>query len=327
MVTVNNGYPQSVSVLLGNGSGGFAGKTDIATGVGPLAVAVADLDGDGNPDIVTANDGISGLDVVGATVSVLLGDGSGGFAARTDFAAGTGCCSVAVGDFNGDGAPDLVTANGAEGWDAGDVPGNSVSVLLGNGSGGFAGKTDFATSAYPKQVVVADVNKDGNQDLVTANRGTWSDPGATVSVLLGNGAGGFAAGTDFSTGALPTALAAGDLDGDGIPDLVTANEGGRSVSVLLGNGSGGFAPRTDFAMGAVAFSPYSVVVVDLNGDGKADVATSNNRHDVDPFGVVVDYSAVLVRLGNGDGTLAGSNELGGQTSFATGMGPCRARRR
>jgi hypothetical protein len=74
-------------------------------------------------------------------------------------------------------------------------------------------------------------------------------------------------------------------------------------------------------MGDVAFSPYSVVVVDLNGDGKADVATANNRHDVDAFGVVTDWSSVLVRLGNGDGTLSGSNELGGQMSYATGMGP------
>lgn len=320
LVTANNGYPNSVSVLLGNGSGGFASKTDFTTGVGPLAVAVGDFDKDGDLDIVTANDGISGLDVVGATVSLLLGNGSGGFSARTDYAAGTGCCSVAVGDFDGDGNPDLATANGAEGWSDADVPGNSVSVLLGGGSGGFS-RTDFATGAYPKQVVVADLDKDGDQDLVTANRGTWSEPGSTVSVLLGDGSGGFAARTDVTTGALPTAVAVGDLDNDGNLDVVSANEDGKTVSVLLGDGSGGFAPKRDFTMGDVAFSPSSVVVADLNGDGKTDVATSNNRHDVDPFGVATDRSSVLVRLGNGDGTLAGSNELGGQTSFATGMGP------
>lgn len=323
LVSSDGGYPRTVSVLLGTGNGGFAARTAFAPARQPGAIATGDVNEDGHVDVVMATS--TPEDVFGplvGVVSVLYGDGAGRLsAAAAAFPTGIGACAVAVADLDKDGHLDIVTANGAEGWDAGDAPGNSVSVLLGDGSGGFAAHADFATGAYPKEVKVADLDKDGNLDLVTCNRGTWEAYGNTVSVLRGNGSGGFAAKTSFTTGALPTAVAVGDLDKDGDLDLVSANEGDTTVSVLLGNGSGGFASKRDFTMGDVAFSPRSVVVADLDGDGRADVATSNNRHDVDPFGLTVDRSSVLVRLGNGDGTLAGSNQPGGQTSFATAMGP------
>ncbi len=69
----------------------------------------------------------------------------------------------------------------------------------------------------------------------------------TVSVLLGTGAGGFGAKTDFATGAVPASVAIGDLNGDGKPDLAVANFNSNTVSVLLGNGTGGFGAKTDFA--------------------------------------------------------------------------------
>ena len=106
---------------------------------------------------------------------------------------------------------------------------NTVSVLLGNGSGGFGAKTDFATGPHPYSVAVGDFNGDGEDDLAVAN----ATP-CTVSVLLGNGSGGFGAKTDFATGTQPTTRRrAADFNGDGKLDLAVANYGANTVSVLL----------------------------------------------------------------------------------------------
>lgn len=92
----------------------------------------------------------------------------------------------------------------------------------------------FNVGTNPKAIVIADFNGDGKPDLATANAGAGS-----ITVLLANGSGGFsaAANSPFSVGTNPRSLAIGDFNGDGIPDLVTANFGGNSITVLLGNGS------------------------------------------------------------------------------------------
>jgi hypothetical protein len=96
-------------------------------------------------------------------------------------------------------------------------------------------------------------------------------------------------------------VAIGDVNGDGKPDLVTANHSANTVSVLLGNGNGTFGPKTDFATGSL---PSSVAIDDLNGDGKPDLVTANHN-----------ASTASVLLGNGDGT------FGPKTDFMTGSGP------
>jgi Domain of unknown function (DUF4347)/FG-GAP-like repeat len=224
LVTAN--YSGStVSVLLGSISGGFTPKTDFAVGLGATSVSVGDFNGDGKLDVVTANASSS-------DVSVLLGNGSGGFAPKTDFAVGGIPTSVSVGDFNGDGKLDLVVANYFNDNDNSALLQNnsSVSVLLGNGSGSFAPKTDFALGLGRTSVNVGDFNGDGKLDLVTANYGSNN-----VSVLLGNGSGGFAPKTDFAAGGIPTSVSVGDFNGDGKVDLATANVLGDNVSVLLNN--------------------------------------------------------------------------------------------
>jgi hypothetical protein len=213
------------------------------------------------------------------------------FTAKTDFATGRRPISVAVADVNGDGHPDLVIAS---------VSDNTVSVLLGTGTGGFGMKTDFTTGTRPVSVAIADVNGDGRPDLLTANYPGGNQDGS-VSVLLGNGSGAFAAKTDFATGSGPVLVTVADVNGDGKPDLVTANQGGPTVSVLLGNGSGAFAAKTDFA---TENNPYSVAVADVNGDGKPDLVTANPNYDT-----------VSVLLGTGSGAFAA------KTDFATGAVP------
>ena len=301
LATANNGSA-SVSVLLGDGNGGFGAATNFATGgLNPSAVAVADFNGDGKLDLATAN-------ALSDTVSVLLGDGNGGFGTAASFAAVSPFLnSVAVGDFNGDGKPDIV-ATGASilvalndggghfgpqtsfAYDqvihsvtVGDFNGdgkpdlaaaenlNKVEVLLGNGSGGFGSATTFAAPTTGLPVAVGDFNGDGKQDLATPANGD------AVSVLLGDGSGGFGTAASFGVGSGPNggpfAVAVGDFSSDAKQDLATVQPNANTASVLLGDGSGGFGAAANFAVGGE--QPLAVAAGDFNGDGKADLATAD----------------------------------------------------
>ena len=285
LIVANTGG-SNVSVLLGDGLGGFATKADFATGSGPISVTSADVNGDGLVDLIAAN-------IYSDSVSVLLGNGAGGFAAKTDFATGRSPSSVTSTDVNGDGKLDLMVANSIS---------SSVSVLLGNGAGSFAAKVDFTTGSSPFSVTSADVNGDGKLDLIVANSSNFSN---SVSVLLGNGAGSFAAKTDFTTGTAPVSVTSADVNGDGLVALIVATYGSNSVSVLLGNGAGSFAAKTDFAAGT---DPISVTSADLNGDGLVDLIVGN-------FANPSVNGIVSVLLGDGKGGFTA------KTDFDTGAMP------
>jgi hypothetical protein len=261
----------------------FGTATDFAVGRGPESVAVGDFNRDGNPDLATANTGD-----YSNNVSVLLSDGSGGFGTATNFGAGSGSTSVAVGDFNRDSNPDLAVANQ-------DSSSNNVSVLLGNGSGGFGSATNFPVGNRPFSVAVSDFNGDSNLDLAVANFDSNN-----VSVLLGDGNGGFGAAASFPVGTNPWSVAVGDFNGDGNADLAVANYISDNVSVLLGDGNGGFGAATDFPVGR---GPRSVAVSDFNRDGNLDLVTAN-------FG----YNNISVLLGDGNGG------FGAATDFPVAVG-------
>ncbi len=249
LVTSNSG-DSTVSVLLGDGFGGFEPKADFPTGGYPNFVVVADLTGDALPDLATANSNDD-------SVSILRGLGDGRFGPKTDLPAGAVPRAVAVTDLNGDGAADLVTANSG---------GDTMSVLLANGSGSFAPKVDYATRSGPFAVVAADLNGDHHVDVIVANRYD-----RTVSVRHGNGTGRFGPRTSYATGPLPTSLGVANLNGDAIPDLVVATAGAETVSVHLGT-PGGFAPMATFRIG---LEPSAVALGDLDGDGATDIVTTD----------------------------------------------------
>jgi hypothetical protein len=139
----------TVSVLLGNGNGTFGAKTDFGTGINPNSVAIADLNADGRRDLAVTNGGAN-------TVSVLLGNGDGTFGAKADFGTGIYPASVAIADLNADGRPDLAVASAQS---------NAVSVLLGKGDGIPGPGPTSAPGAAPVSVAIADLNADGRPDL------------------------------------------------------------------------------------------------------------------------------------------------------------------
>jgi hypothetical protein len=293
IVVGNEGGPfkpaNSVSVLLGNGTGTFESQQTFAVGNTLDSVAVADLNGDGSPDIVVTNRG--SFSNPANSASVLLGNGDGSFQTQQTYSVGSYPASVAVADLNGDGKPELVVANERS---------NSVSVLLGSGDGSFQPQYTFSVGSYPYSVGVADLNGDGVPDIVVANRGSSFHPDDSVSVLLGNGDGSFQSQRTYTVGPEPDSVAVADLNGDGIPDIVVADEYDDAVSVLLGNGDGSFQLPYTYSVGSF---PASVTVADLNGDGKLDLVVAN------------DINTVSVLLGNGDGSFQA------QKNYAIGSFP------
>jgi len=246
----------TISVILGNGDGSFQAPVQYPTGVTPLAVAIADFNGDTKLDMAVAN-------ASDKTISVLLGNGDGTFQPHVDYPAGATVLAVALGDVNRDGKADLITANYSS---------DKVAVFIGNGDGTFQPHVDYATGVRPNSVTVVDLNKDGKLDLVTAN---YDANTHSISVLLGNGTGSFPTHVELAVGTTPKgpySAVAGDVNGDGKLDLVTANGDGNTVSVLLGNGDGSFQTHVEYPVVGAA---KAVEVADLNGDSAPDLAVPN----------------------------------------------------
>ncbi len=274
IVTANAGASH-VSVLMGTGSGTFGITRDFASGGYSKSIAESDFNGDGRPDVVVANS-------YDNTVSLLLGNGDGTFQPPRSSATGAYPTSVVAVDLNGDGKPDVAVANYDD---------NTVSVLLGNGDGTFQPQEVVNPHEFlGNSLVVGDLNGDGRPDIaLTAN----FSPGG-VSVLLGNGDGTFQTQSASAGPAEPLGLynvVVADLNGDGRPDIITANYNDNSVSVLIQNRDGTFQTRRTFSIGAGGSGPEGLAVAALTANGIPDIVTSNYRS-----------GNISILLGNGDGT-------------------------
>jgi hypothetical protein len=277
----------TVSILMGNGNGTFQPAHAFATGANPTSVTVGDLTGNGMLDIVTGNRGYS---TNGPSVSVLMGNGDGTFQAPITFALTNlrnDGVSVAIGDMNHDGRLDLVVAGDANASPTHGV----VDVFLGHGDGTFslASATNLSGS-WPEPVKLADLNGDGNLDVV-APLGLGN---VGVALLMGNGNGTLGSPTYVATGANPASVAVGDVNGDGKLDLVTATDFSfGSVSVLLGNGDGTFTDAQSELLDYGA--PRAITVGNFNGDTFPDLAL------IDPFygnDIVDNIASVLLNGAN-----------------------------
>ena len=232
---VTNFQDDTVSVLRGNGSGGFDSEDAIAVGDGPTAIVFGDFDGNGDLDAATTN-------FFDETVSILLGDGNTLTRQDTDIPVGSSPIDIAAGDLNGDGKSDLVVTNRSS---------NTLSLLLSNGGTGFTGFTPQTLTSSslvtPVSVVLSDVNGDTELDAIVSNQGN-----DTVAILLNDGMGNLSvtASLDVGAGSDPDGVAVGDVNADGIPDIVTANASTNEISIFTGGGNGAFEPVAAVDVGA-----------------------------------------------------------------------------
>ncbi|NUN69346.1 MAG: VCBS repeat-containing protein, partial [Bacteroidetes bacterium] len=252
--------------FLNNGSGSFGSAATFSTSASPTALSLGDIDTDGDLDVVyvasgqgrrqsnngsgafsdeygfsSAHAGIVVADVnndgdldviytydnsIFSNVTVYNNSGTGVwsslFTGSGSYTLGYTPTGVVVRDFNNDGYVDVVTTG---------LPTNgTISYLQNNQNGTFAARVDYsvATSAQPRGLTAADVDGDGDLDIIVAN-----GAGDNAKLFLNNGSGVFSNGGEYATGDNPYAIASADLNGDGLMDIATANNGGGSVSVKM----------------------------------------------------------------------------------------------
>jgi hypothetical protein len=273
----------SVAIFIGDGKGGFKLEGHIAVDTLPKGLAVADVNGDGHLDLIVAS-------AWGYTSSILLGDGKGGFSLAEQPDAGGQTSRLILADFNGDGHLDMALAAHVDGL---------IHVLLGDGMGGFGLPSDIGKVAVAYSLAAGDFNHDGRMDLAVT-QGPLAGAGH-VGILKGDGFGGFSIG-GITTSNDPSSVQVGDLNGDGILDLVVSgaqpqNTGGNFVATFLGDGSGNFTPHTTMSLGTGNIKG-ELAVGDFNGDGKLDVAVAPAGTSTGPG------NQVLVFLGDGAGGLS-----------------------
>lgn len=314
-LAATNGIGGDVAVLLGEENGRFDVPEEVDVGLEPRALMTGDFNGDGAADVVVGND-------QDANVVTLLGDGEGSFQGTvivtpTDIEAFGGLAS----DFNGDGHLDVAVSGrrnfstetiiafgdgtGAftsqqqvgtvqlfEGnFDIADADGDGnmdlfvgatdgFRVSLATGSGSFAFPLHTSSFGMDGSITVADFNLDGNVDVAMPRSGNLE-----VNVFLGDGAGGFTAGSAFLAGSAHTAIAAGDVNGDGLMDLAYAGRafpGAARMEVALGDGLGGFAPQGAHLTRRDA-REISVADVDLDGHEEVIVSGGGVLVEVEVF--------------------------------------------
>jgi len=282
----------------------------LPAGMGPVAIATGDIDGDGKVDAVVIDEGTGT-----GGVTVLLGQGNGSFVhvgtcvagptpnadCREDsdcglhgtcsgalVQAGQGSVAVIIDDFNRDGRADLAVVNKVS---------NDVTILRGTAAGTrfFTMVQTIAVGEAPVAIVASDLNGDGYIDLVVTNQDSDN-----IAVVEGRGDGSFGAARFFDTGSAgsaPSGLALADMNRDGALDLLVSNNRSSDVSVLLGDGRGNFAAPRAFVADQ---DPLALTAADVNGDGLPD-AVSVNRGSQAPD--------VAVLLGRADGGLDGVEDL------------------
>ena len=250
-----NSGPFTLSILTNGGNGDFALAPAPSVDGGVDWVGAPDVRGCGKVDLICAS--YYELD----TISVLTNQGNGGFALSSKLELPYADYDFMAADMDRDGRADLICASNRR----------TLAVLTNNGSGGFSGDALYATGTWPWSgpvaVMAADVNGDGEVDLICAN-----GYANTLSVLTNNGRGGLILADTLAVGASPYTAAVADINGEGKVALISANSGDDTLSVLTNNGIGGFVTAGTYSVGRY---PYSVVAADLNGDGKLDLVCAN----------------------------------------------------
>ncbi|MGA3041686.1 MAG: choice-of-anchor tandem repeat GloVer-containing protein [Bryobacteraceae bacterium] len=287
MGTGNGAY-----VYLNNGDGTFA--TPVLYGPGWIdSIVVADINGDGKNDLMVSS-------YLASAVWVMLGNGEGGFTAGSSFATDGYPNNLVVADFNGDKKLDFATSNRNGQW---------VTVGLGNGDGTFRSSQSYGYSFGNaiNGIATADLNNDGNLDIVEAGGGT----GVGLTVMLGSSHGVFGAPTSVTLGCgnVANSVALGDVNRDGNVDAVaTTTNGGcqnNEVAVLEGLGTGNFNAPVYYSTGSTEQST-SIQLADFRGDGRLDIVVSNGD------------GSLSVLLNNGQGVYGAATVIAGASGADAG---------
>ena len=246
-IDVVNSQTNALTLMAGDGSGGFGAAATIPLSTAPAGLALGDFNEDGDVDVIVSG---SALDI-----PVLLGTGAGAFTAASPITVGFASLVADPGDFNNDGNLDVII-----GGTAGDM-----AFVAGNGDGTFDAPVQTTIGTGIIQFVIADFNNDGRLDAVASDRGT-----GLVSLLTGDGSGGFASTLTLTPGAgARVRQGSGDINNDGNADLAVTIGAGQAMQSLiyLGDGAGGFAPPIDAQSGGTA---QYTSAADMTGDGVPD---------------------------------------------------------
>jgi hypothetical protein len=284
VIVVAFGYTITGSILLGNGDGTLQLPVPLNqnAGSGYSAAASADFNGDGKLDLLLLTPDFGS----GATMAILLGNGDGTFQGPVTYPVPNAPYLV-LDDFNRDGKPDIAISGGILGS-------GQVTILINNGDGTFKSPANYSISGNVEALAAADLNADGNLDLVVPTGGS----SAAISVLLGNGDGTFGNPIVYASNLLSiysTSIAVNDFNGDGKLDLALTDSAGptNAVAIVLGNGDGTFQSLP--LLYSAGLLPAGVVSVDANGDGKPDLAVAGG------YGVA-SYFSLTTLINRGDGT-------------------------
>jgi len=244
-----------ITVLLGNGTGGFPEQHDYLKGEGQADIITMDFDDDDDIDVAVTS-------YWDATITVYLNNGSGFFTNSQDYPVGTGVSGIDTGDFNEDNKPDIIVSNYE------DI--NSITILYGDGLGGFGDRADLFVDFGLTDIVVDDFDNDTHQDLAVTQY-----LGQKIFVLFGDGTGSFSDIDIYPIGVQPYHITANDFNNDGAVDLAVTNYDQMAVGslyVLLNDGAGGYAKQNNYP---ASLGTLGIVSNYFDDDPFVDVAVTN----------------------------------------------------
>ncbi len=261
LASADEGLFQMV-LIYNDGDGSFVKREKVSHSLGgyPYSIIYHDFNSDGKSELVTSNN-------LQQSISILwnIGNESGDlFAPFINYSfTNQHPFGLHYGDMDGDGDDDLLCTNlGFE-----SEPEDFISIIWNNGNGTFSGHTDYQVGVNPINLRAADLDRDGDLDVVVANKNTNS-----TTILFNQNNQTLGSRVDYAVGTEPMGIELVDFDQDGDLDIITANHANDSISIMYNQGDGKFSRHIEYPNGP---QPTYLSIADFNQDGNLDIAASN----------------------------------------------------